>query len=232
MRIWILLQSVFFGFFATAGAALAQQPPVEIKIVDMSFVPAMAVVEVGQVVRWTNTTAMSHSVTLDPALAADAANIVFPEGAETFHSGRLLPGAVFERTFTVPGRYRYICKPHEAMGHIAELVVVPPAALGTKTVLIPGMVFDPAHIEIVAGETIRWINTSKMSHTVTADETLVEDARHVFRPNGAQVFSSERIQPGQIFEHKFDVVGDYGYACKPHEMMGHLGTVRVVPAPL
>ena len=36
-----------------------------------------------------------------------------PERAEPFDSGSIDPGASFERRFTVPGTYKYFCKPHE-----------------------------------------------------------------------------------------------------------------------
>jgi plastocyanin len=120
-----LAKSLLASMILLTGTAMAEPGIVEINIEGITFVPANVVVEAGQTVRWTNTSEMTHTVTLDPSLAANAENIIFPEGAELFDSGRLAPGAVYERTFTVPGRYRYICKPHERMGHIGEFEVVP-----------------------------------------------------------------------------------------------------------
>nr|MDP8994571.1 plastocyanin/azurin family copper-binding protein [Pseudomonadota bacterium] len=61
----------------------------------------------------------------DPGLAADPANVQLPEGAETIHSGEIEAGRVWQRTFTVPGTYRYVCLPHERQGMIATVIVDP-----------------------------------------------------------------------------------------------------------
>ncbi|MFU8813835.1 MAG: c-type cytochrome [Pseudomonadales bacterium] len=72
---------------------------------------------------WENTSSVVHTVTADPDLAVDAENVELPDGAETFHSGNVEPGASFTREFAVPGRYRYFCVPHESAGMVAELIV-------------------------------------------------------------------------------------------------------------
>lgn len=96
-------------------------------VVDMTdrlrFTRPQVTVRVGQTVRWTNGSAVVHTVTADPALAADPSVVILPDGAVPFDSGRLVPGATFEHTFTVPGRYRYVCLPHEAAGMVGTVVV-------------------------------------------------------------------------------------------------------------
>ena len=89
----------------------------------LKFDPAQVTVQAGQTVKWVNSSGVPHTVTADPAKASDPAHVVLPEGAETFDSGMLQPGDTFTHTFTVPGRYRYFCIPHEAAGMIAEVEV-------------------------------------------------------------------------------------------------------------
>lgn len=97
--------------------------------------------------------------------------------------------------------------------------------------------FRPAELTVDAGETVVWANTSSHAHTVTAyDEGL---------PSGADYFASGgydsedeareawrsgfggRIDPGDTYEHVFDVSGEYPYVCIPHEASGMTGTVVV-----
>lgn len=80
-------------------------------------------VSVGETVRWTNPGTVAHTVTADPAEADDSSNVSLPEGAETFDSGFLAAGDTFEYTFTVPGRYDYICRPHESAEMFGTVIV-------------------------------------------------------------------------------------------------------------
>ncbi len=50
-------------------------------------------------------------------------DVALPVGAKPFNSGNLKPGQAYRHTFTVPGRYRYFCVPHEGAGMIGEVVV-------------------------------------------------------------------------------------------------------------
>src|SRR5436853_7880125 len=61
--------------------------------------------------------------------------------------------------------------------------------------------FEPAEITVPAGTTVRWHNTGKQSHTVTADEGS---------------FESSYVPGGSDFEHAFPAPGNYGYHCAPH----------------
>ena len=40
-----------------------------------------------------------------------------------FDSGFIPPGGDYSYTFTVPGRYRYFCLPHEKAGMVGVIVV-------------------------------------------------------------------------------------------------------------
>lgn len=80
-------------------------------------------IQVGQTVRWRNSSDLIHTVTADPSKAVRPASVNLPAGAEAFDSGNLEPGAVFEWTFTVPGTYGYFCIPHEVVGMVGTIIV-------------------------------------------------------------------------------------------------------------
>jgi plastocyanin len=89
--------------------------------------------------------------------------------------------------------------------------------------------FDPAELEITSGDTVEFINDTRGVHTVTADPTLAKDPANVVLPAGAKVFHSGSIPPGEVFTHVFDVEGDYQYVCLPHERMGMIAKIHVLP---
>jgi plastocyanin len=95
-----------------------------VQITDRArFEPAHVTVDVGQTVEWRSAARHEHTVTANPELAANAAHVVLPEGAEPFHSGEIAPGSRYSYTFTVPGIYYYVCLPHEEMGMVGIVVV-------------------------------------------------------------------------------------------------------------
>lgn len=87
--------------------------------------------------------------------------------------------------------------------------------------------FKPDNLTIPAGTTVRWVNSSAHSHTVTDDPKVASDAKDVSRPNGAKPFNSGKVPPGGKFEHTFDVPGVYKYVCEPHEDMDMKGQITV-----
>jgi plastocyanin len=112
------------------GPTMAQPaPPDAAAIVHISsflrFGPAEVTVHVGETVEWRNGSIETHTVTDDPTVARTAADAELPPGAEAFDSGLLRPGQTFRHTFTVAGRYRYFCRPHETHGMVATVLVVP-----------------------------------------------------------------------------------------------------------
>jgi plastocyanin len=89
----------------------------------LTFEPRTIRVKVGETVVWRNTSDVVHTVTADPARAANRANVALPTGGPTFNSGDMAPGATFRHTFTVAGEYKYICIPHELAGMLGTVVV-------------------------------------------------------------------------------------------------------------
>lgn len=87
--------------------------------------------------------------------------------------------------------------------------------------------FQPGSLDVPAGTTVTWRNTSDVAHTVTADTSKAQDPSHVQLPQGAEPFDFGLIQPGQSFSHTFSVPGEYTYFCIPHEGAGMIGTVKV-----
>jgi plastocyanin len=108
-----------------------------------------------------------------------------------------------------------------------------PAIAGVIVVQANGTSFSPANITISEGDTVRWLRTDRLVHSITegTDGAI----------NGNEAFHGW-VGPanGNVFEHTFDAAfvtanprpgGVYDYFCEPHFWMGMAGTVRVVAAP-
>ncbi len=107
---------------ATAPAA-AQETVVVEMTQDLKFQPETVTISVGDTVEWRNTSNLPHTATFDPEKASDADNVVLAEGVDPFGFGNLSSGENFSHTFETPGRYQYVCLPHEMAGMIGELIV-------------------------------------------------------------------------------------------------------------
>lgn len=92
------------------------------------------------------------------------------------------------------------------------------------------MSFNPPTVNIRAGQTVEWRNTSIITHTVTDNPKTAAKADDSVLPPGAIPFSSGDISAGKIFTYKFAVPGTYRYFCAHHESDGMVGTVVVAPA--
>lgn len=122
------------GLTGLAGcAALASSDGFDVGMTAVAFDPPELTVSVGDTVVWKNTSSRRHTVT--------AYEDTVPDGAEFFASGGydsedaarraftddfggvLDNGETFEHTFEVPGRYDYVCIPHEQGGMVGAVVV-------------------------------------------------------------------------------------------------------------
>jgi len=81
----------------------------------LNFDPDTVKINVGQTVRWENSSLLVHSVTADPSKETKKESVSLPDGAKPFDSGLMDPEQTFEHTFNVAGTYNYFCIPHEAM---------------------------------------------------------------------------------------------------------------------
>lgn len=101
------------------------------------FDPSTVTVRVGETLRFDNDSSQAHTVT--------AYEDSLPEGIDYFASGGsddeagarrrvaqglIRPGESFEVTFSAPGRVRYFCIPHEAVGMVGEIVIEPASGSG------------------------------------------------------------------------------------------------------
>ncbi len=127
-----VLAAVALGGLSVAGCGITgpahtSPPPsrveATIKMGFTSFNPESITIESGQTVQWRNTSLIMHTVTADKSMAADPAHVELPQGAESFHSGDVVAGAVWSYTFTVPGTYHYVCLPHEQQGMLGTIIV-------------------------------------------------------------------------------------------------------------
>lgn len=87
-----------------------------------------------------------------------------------------------------------------------------PPAVPSMTINIRKGAFDPATITVKKGETVIWMNTDAVAHTVTSD-------------NGGITLNSQSIAAGHAFTHTFTEAGTVAYHCAVDRAMK--GTVIV-----
>lgn len=81
-----------------------------------------------------------------------------------------------------------------------------------------GLTFSPSTLQVTAGTTVTWKNTTSVVHTVTSGT----GGNH----NG--LFDSGNMQPGAEFSFTFSEAGTYPYYCIPHLNSGMTGTIVVI----
>src|SRR5688572_17503867 len=84
----------------TTAAGTCQSGDIAVSIAGNAFDPAIANINVGETVCWTNNDPVGHTVTSNSGL---------------FDSGVLAPGEQFRFTFTSQGSYGYFCGLHPNM---------------------------------------------------------------------------------------------------------------------
>src|SRR5437868_8337026 len=91
--------------------------------------------------------------------------------------------------------------------------------------------YRPEGISIKPGQTVRFVNNSTSTHTVTDTPAPSKDKgsqRGDQLPAGEKAFDSGDIAPQQSWEHKFDSPGTYHFHCRYHDKDGMSGLVSVV----
>lgn len=81
-------------------------------------------------------------------------------------------------------------------------------------------VFDPEHVEVAVGSSIRWVNGSRTFHTVTFSPITGERVSD-------GTFDASMFEEGAEIVRTFDEPGELRYFCQPHfQFMA--GSVSVV----
>ena len=77
-------------------------------------------------------------------------------------------------------------------------------------VMVANHLFEPAHVIVEPGTTVRWVNREKRSS-------------HSVYFTGEAAFESPRFFPGESWSHRFEQAGSHEYQCGPHpEMRGRV----------
>ena len=77
----------------------------------------------------------------------------------------------------------------------------------------PSLTFAPTTVHISPGQTVMWVNSSPLAHTVTADDGS---------------FDSGLVDPDGTFSMSFDTPGTYQYYCQPHGSAGLHGMAATI----
>ncbi len=94
-------------------------PDLIIELANFAFNPNVAVIEVGNVVRWVNNEGISHNV--------NGQQSAYPGNPESFFSGAPASGPwEFEFQFLTAGTYHYKCDPHAGQGMTGTIYVYDP----------------------------------------------------------------------------------------------------------
>jgi len=89
----------------------------------------------------------------------------------------------------------------------------PPATPLQIEVLIDGLAFNPAVLNIPVGTIVVWYNSGSVTHTVTA------------RDNSFDSGNLSPGDPGDTFQYTFEQSGELEYYCKIHPSM--VGTITI-----
>jgi plastocyanin len=89
--------------------------------------------------------------------------------------------------------------------------------------------YEPGHITVKAGTTVKWVNTSDNRHTATDDSKFEKTPGQAVLPAGATAWSTPFIANGQDTSYTFTTPGKYQYFCRNHGQFGMVATITVVP---
>jgi plastocyanin len=169
-------------------------------------------------------------------------NLTVPQSAAAFRVALFIAAPLVMATgffggAMVYGLRAYLWNPPEhahagsadSAGATAPGAASQPAGAAVVTItLTDEFTFQPTSATVPVGGTVRWLNKSGDTHTVSNDPKSASDPKNVSTPAGATTFNSDQIRPGGSFEHRFTVPGTYKYVCEPHEEMGMKGTITVM----
>jgi plastocyanin len=87
------------------------------------------------------------------------------------------------------------------------------------TVTLGSMTFSPSRVTVAQGTTVRFRNTSGLSHTVTSGAGSAD-------PTAGKLFD-QVLRPGKSVSITFSKTGTVPYFCRPHESHGMKGSIVV-----
>lgn len=109
------------------------EPDYDVGMLATAYRPQEITVSVGETVVWENTSTRGHTVTAYENAIPDEAEYFASGGYDSEEAareawpgdfgGRLETGDRYSHTFAVPGRYEYVCLPHETGGMVGTVVV-------------------------------------------------------------------------------------------------------------
>ncbi|SFL08407.1 Plastocyanin [Halogranum rubrum] len=123
------------GLTAVAGCAGVGGSQGDILMRATAFDPYEFTVSVGDTVTWYNGSSRGHTVTAYENAIPDDAEYFASGGYENeqaareafrqegFDGGGVVAGETYSHTFEVPGRYEYVCVPHEQAGMVGTIIV-------------------------------------------------------------------------------------------------------------
>jgi len=140
------------------------------------------------------------------------------EGVDERHE----PPYDHEWTFTVPGRYGYVCSPHEDQGMTGMLFVLDDQTGQEDAMVEVGdddgeNLFVPELVTVDSGTTVTWEWVSGNHNLVPVD--IPEECGW----EGVD----ERHEPPYDHDWTFEIPGEYRYVCTPHDDDGMYGTLVV-----
>jgi len=223
MKMKHLVSGLILAITTVAGGSVSASPyTYNISITTVNHLRGQSVESETPTV-WRNSSGTDVELIFDPAVTVAGATIAIPEDATPFTQS-IADGESTNIRFEKTGLYRFALSFADGNVKVGELAVVRADIVNVDVV---GISFSPKEIRIKAGQTVRWINTTSQIHTVTTDSTLAANPVNAAVPIGATPFHSGNIQGGASFSMKLDIPGIYKYFCRPHETMGHVGSVIV-----
>lgn len=96
----VLMAALAVALLLSTNTETADAAEYTVNIRDFSFNPSSLTVQVGDVVRWSNTGAVPHTASSDTGV---------------WDSGTLSPGGVFSQQFTTAGTFPYFCRFHSSV---------------------------------------------------------------------------------------------------------------------
>ena len=130
---------------------------------------------------------------------------------------------------TSMSRRRFLGSFGVAAAGLAALPIIAACDDGGRHVvqMTTGYKFEPAALTIPKGDTVTWLNNDSQTHTVVDDPSKSVGELEGLLPQGAKVFDSGDVHPGNSWSHRFDTPGRYVYFCRIHADRQMLGTIFV-----